>query len=286
MEPQLYIGGQAVIEGVMMRGGDRVAVAVRKPDGSIRVDRDKSQSWTKTYKWLGLPLLRGTVVLIESMFVGYKALNKSANLTDEDEEEMTAWQIVGTLLFSLGLGVALFILLPLYAAEWLTFGASGAYFAGVEGVLRVGIFVLYVWLISRLNDIRRVFQYHGAEHKTINCYEAGEELTVENVRRHSVIHKRCGTSFLLFVMMIGILLFSFFSAETMSHLERALYRLLLLPVVAGLAYELIRFSGNTSSRWLGLVIWPGLLLQRLTTREPEDEMVEVAIESVKAVTAA
>ncbi|HEU4965701.1 MAG TPA: DUF1385 domain-containing protein [Bacilli bacterium] len=284
MEPQLYIGGQAVIEGVMMRGGDKVAVAVRKPDGSIQVDANKSRPWTQKYPWLGLPLVRGTAVLLESMVVGYKALNKSASVSDAEEEEpIGKWQAIGTLLFSLLLGVGLFVLLPLYATEWLTAGGSGPWFALIEGVLRLSLFVLYVWLISRMEDIQRVFKYHGAEHKTINCYEAGEALTVDNVRRHTVIHKRCGTSFLLFVMVIGIVLFSFFSADTMSHLERALYRLLLLPVVAGLSYELIRFSGNSTRKWLGLVIWPGLLMQRLTTREPEDEMLEVAIESVRAV---
>jgi uncharacterized protein YqhQ len=284
MEPQLYIGGQAVIEGVMMRGGDKVAVAVRKPDETIHVESEVKVPWTRRSKLLALPLVRGTVVLIESTFIGYQALNKSANLSlDEEEEEMTTWQTLLTLLFSLTAGVALFILLPLYATKWITGDARGVEFAAIEGVMRLGIFVLYIWLISRMKDIQRVFQYHGAEHKTINCFESGDELTVENVRRHTMIHKRCGTSFLLFVMVIGIVLFSFFSSEGMSHLQMMGYRLLLMPVVAGLSYELIRWSGSTTNRCVTWLVSPGMLMQRLTTREPDDTMIEVAIESVKAV---
>lgn len=284
MEPQLYIGGQAVIEGVMMRGGDKVAIAVRKPDHSIHVEHEVRRSWTQRFKFLALPLVRGSAVLFESTFIGYQALNKSANLSlDEEGEELSNWQMALTLILSLGFGVALFILAPLYIAKWITDGATGTLFAAIEGVLRLAIFVLYMWLISRMKDIQRVFQYHGAEHKTINCYEAGDELTVENVRRHTMIHKRCGTSFLLFVMVISIILFSFFSKEGMSHLEMMAYRILLMPVVAGLSYELIRWSGNSTNRFVTWLVSPGMLMQRLTTREPDDTMIEVAIASVQAV---
>ncbi|MBL0385414.1 DUF1385 domain-containing protein [Tumebacillus sp. ITR2] len=284
MEPQLYIGGQAVIEGVMMRGGDKVAVAVRKPDNSIHVESEVRLAWTQRFKFLALPLVRGTAVLFESTFIGYQALNKSANLSiDEEGEELSNWQMVLTMIFSLGFGVALFILAPLYIAKWITDGATGTAFAAIEGVLRLLIFVAYMWLISRMKDIQRVFQYHGAEHKTINCFEAGEELTVENVRRHTLIHKRCGTSFLLFVMVISIILFSFFSKEGMSHWEMMAYRIGLMPVVAGLSYELIRWSGNSTNRCVTWLVSPGMLMQRLTTREPDDSMIEVAIASVQGV---
>ncbi|KEO83366.1 DUF1385 domain-containing protein [Tumebacillus flagellatus] len=284
MEPQLYIGGQAVMEGVMMRGGDKVAVAVRKPDNSIHVESEVRIPWTQRFKFLALPLVRGTAVLFESTFIGYQALNKSANLSiDEEGEELSNWQMVLTMIFSLGFGVALFILAPLYIAKWITSGATGTAFAAIEGVMRLVIFVAYMWLISRMKDIQRVFQYHGAEHKTINCFEAGEELTVENVRRHTMIHKRCGTSFLLFVMVISIILFSFFSKQGMSHWEMMIYRIVLMPVVAGLSYELIRWSGNSTNRCVAWLVSPGMLMQRLTTREPDDSMLEVAIASVQAV---
>lgn len=284
MEPQLYIGGQAVIEGVMMRGGNKVALAVRKPDQSIHVESETSTPWTLRSKLLALPIVRGTAVLLESTFIGYKTLNKSASLAvDEEGEELSNWQMTGTLLISLIFGIGLFVLLPLYASKWLTHDGSGPLFAAIEGVMRLAIFVLYMWVVSRSKDIQRVFQYHGAEHKTINCYESGEELTVANVRNHTLIHKRCGTSFLLFVMVISIVVFSFFSSHNMSHLQMMLYRIVLMPVVAGLSYELIRFSGNSTNRVLGWLVAPGQLMQRLTTREPDDAMIEVAIESVKAV---
>jgi uncharacterized protein YqhQ len=283
MEPQSYIGGQAVIEGVMMRNGNRVAVAVRKSDRTIHVDTEERVPWTNR-ALLHLPILRGSAILFESLVTGIRALNQSSAVSaDEEEEQLTGWQLAGTLLFSLAFAAGLFLLLPLYAAEWLTGHADGALFAVMEGVIRLGLFLAYILLIARLDDIQRVFQYHGAEHKTINCYEAGEELSVANVRRHTMMHKRCGTSFLLFVMVISIVAFSFLSGPGMAQWERLLYRLLLMPVVAGLSYELIRFSGGTDSRWVTWLVSPGMLLQRLTTREPDDEMIEVAIASVQAV---
>jgi uncharacterized protein YqhQ len=283
MEPQSYLGGQALFEGVMMRGGDKVAIAVRKPDRSIHVEVETRSPLTRRYPFLGLPVIRGTVVLFDSLITGYRALNRSANLSAEGEDgELTPREVFLSLLVSIALGVALFILLPLYGAKWLT-GAVGAWFAAVEGCLRLSIFFLYIRLISQMRDVQRVFGYHGAEHKTINCYEAKEELTVENVRRHSLIHKRCGTSFLLFVMLISIVLFSFVSGSGLGRLEMILSRLALLPVVAGLAYELIRFSGSTTNRFVTWLAGPGLWMQKLTTREPDDGMIEVAIASVKAV---
>lgn len=282
MESQ-YMGGQALIEGVMMRCGDTVALAVRKPDRSIHVETSTRIPWRDRFPLFSLPVIRGKVVLIESAILGYEMLNRSANLSGDEEEEMSTWQMAGTLLFSLGLALALFVLLPVYLAEWLTGGERGSLFAGIEGVLRLGLFLLYIWLISRVRDIQRVFQYHGAEHKAINCYEAGMTLTVEHVRRQSLVHKRCGTSFLLFVMLISILVFSFFSAESLSHLELIGWRLVLMPIIAGLSYELIRWAGSSDNRVLTWVVSPGLLLQKMTTAEPDDAMIEVAIASVEAV---
>lgn len=285
MEPQLYIGGQALLEGVLMRGGNKVAIAVRKSDHTIHVEEEMRSPLTRRSRFLALPVVRGTAVLYDSLLIGYRALNKSAALSgaEDDDEELSGWEVTLSLLVSVLLAVGLFLFLPLYGAQWLTGDGSGALFAAVEGGLRLGVFFLYVWLISRMDDIRRVFQYHGAEHKTINCYEAGEELTVENVRRHTMIHKRCGTSFLLFVMLISIVLFSFLSGTRLSMWEMAMFRLLMLPVVAGLSYELIRYSGSTTNKYVTWLVSPGLLMQKLTTREPHDDMIEVAILSVKCV---
>ncbi|GAX90189.1 DUF1385 domain-containing protein [Effusibacillus lacus] len=281
MEPR-YIGGQAVMEGVMMRNGNRVSIAVRKPDGQIEIETEERVSLSQTYPVLGLPLVRGAVVLVESTVLGMQALTRSANMsTGEDEEELTGWQLTLTLLASFVLAVFLFVLAPVYAAKWLS--DSGVSFAAAEGAVRLAVFVGYIGLISRMKEIRRVFEYHGAEHKTINCYEAGDPLTVDNVRRHTLLHKRCGTSFLLFVVLISIFLFSFFSGEQLSMSAKVGIRIALLPVIAGLAYELIRWSARQSSQWSLWFIAPGLMMQKLTTREPDDSQIEVAIASVLAV---
>jgi uncharacterized protein YqhQ len=277
-----YIGGQAIIEGVMMRAGNRVAIAVRKPDQQIHIETEERVSYIRKYPFLGIPFIRGSVVLLESMILGMQALTKSTNLSvDEKEEELTPWQLTITMGFSVLLAVLLFVMIPVYAAKWLT--ESSVAFALVEGVIRLLIFAGYIWAISLMKDIQRVFEYHGAEHKTINCYESGDELTVENVRKHSLIHKRCGTSFLLFVMIISIFLFAFFSGDNLSSLVKISARVALFPVVAGLSYELIRWSAGQTSRWSTLLVSPGLLMQRMTTREPDDSQIEVAIASTLAV---
>lgn len=283
MEPR-YIGGQAVIEGVMMRAGNRVAVAVRKPNREIHVETEERRSLVQKYPVLGLPLIRGSVVLFESAVVGMQALARSTNLSaGEAEEELTSWQLAATLSLSVLLAILLFILAPVYGAKWLT--DNSVAFALTEGALRLAIFLGYIGLISRMKDIQRVFEYHGAEHKTINCYEAGEELTVENVRRHTLIHKRCGTSFLLFVVLISIFVFSFFSGDQLSLLAKIVARIALLPVIAGLSYELIRWSAGQTSRLAAVLASPGLAMQKMTTREPDDSQIEVAIASTLAVLA-
>ncbi|WP_282198912.1 DUF1385 domain-containing protein [Collibacillus ludicampi] len=282
MEPQMYIGGQAVIEGVMMRRGDKVAVAVRKPNRDIHVDMETRESLADKYPLLRWPILRGCAVLYESMVVGMQALTKSSHLAfDEGEEAMSPWQLAVTIFSSLVFGIGFFILLPVFIAKWVT--TSGVGFALVEGGLRLAFFIGYIGAISFIKDIRRTFEYHGAEHKTINCFEAGEELIVENVRKHTLIHRRCGTSFLLFVFLFSIVLFSFFSGQTLPLLYKVLARILLLPVVAGLSYELIRLSASTTNPLLLALVTPGFWMQRMTTREPDDEQIEVAIASVKAI---
>jgi uncharacterized protein YqhQ len=282
MEPTL--GGQAVIEGVMMRGNGRVAVAVRRPDGTIHVEAHPVRPWAQRYPWLRLPLLRGTAVLAESLVAGYEALHSSSHVSaGEAEDVMSRGEVIGTLLVSLGLTLLLFVFLPLWAAGWLLGETQGPWLAAVEGGIRLFVFCLYLVLIARMQEIRRVFMYHGAEHKAINCYEAGEELTVAHVRRHSLIHKRCGTSFLLFVMLASLVVFALVSVEGQEMWQMILYRLLLLPVVAGLSYEWIRWTAASDHPVLQGLAAPGLWMQRLTTIEPDDGMIEVAIASVRAV---
>jgi len=282
MKRDRVLGGQAVLEGVMMRGGNRVAVAVRRPDSSIHVEVSRRSSWSDRYPVLRCPLLRGAVVLCESLIVGMEALQESANEA-EDEEKTTRREVMGSLLLSLTLAAGLFVLTPLLLAMWWLDGAQGALFALVEGSVRLGLFLLYIALLAKMKDIRRVFQYHGAEHKAINCYEAGDPLTVEGVRRHSLLHKRCGTAFLLYVMLFATLLFAWVSPDKMAWWQLACVRFLLMPAAIGLAYEAVYWSGRFDHKLVDVLAAPGLLLQRMTTREPDDEMIEVAIASVEAV---
>ncbi len=299
------IGGQAVIEGVMMRGPKESAIAVRKPDGEIIVEKKPINSFVAKYKINKIPFVRGVFSFVESLIEGTKALMFSAEFFDieEDEdkkkkEEMTEEElkkfeakekktlnvaiyasVVVALIFSIGV----FMLLPAAIIEGVRhfIELNQVVVSLFEGVLRILIFLLYVILVSRMEDIKRVFQYHGAEHKTIFCYEAGEELTVENVRNQKRLHPRCGTSFLILVMIVSIILFSFISAE--NAIVRVLIRLLLLPVVAGISYELIKFAGRHTGTVVRIMSAPGMWLQKITTNEPDDSQIEVAIESLKAV---
>ncbi len=293
------IGGQAVIEGVMMRGPKKIAIAVRTPSGEIEIDKKPVQSLTKRYKILKIPVLRGIIAFFESMIVGVKSLMFSAKFFDlEAEEEIPSKferlldKIFGdkiqealiyfSVIIAVAFGVGLFIMLPAVLAGFVNrFIAHGILATIIEGILRISIFVLYIVLISRMKDIQRVFEYHGAEHKSIFCYESGEELTVENVKKYARLHPRCGTSFLLIVMVVSIILFSFISWDNIW--TRLGLRLLLLPLVAGLSYEVIKFSGRSRSVFAKIISIPGMYLQRLTTREPDDNQIEVAIEALKHV---
>ena len=281
-EKKITIGGQAVIEGVMMRGPELTATAVRTPEGKIELSSRPVNSISDRYPILKKPLLRGCVSLIESLVIGIRSLGYSAQMAGEEEEQLSDRELAGTIAFAFVLAAVLFIAIPTGAAKLFHSITEDPVFLNLmEGLLRLFIFIAYIVGISRMKDIQRVFQYHGAEHKTIACFEAGEALTVENAMKHTRFHKRCGTSFLLIVMLVSIFVFAFLGWP--SLIERIVSRIILLPVVAGISYEIIRFSANSDNCLLGWAVKPGLWLQRLTTREPEPDMLEVAIESAKAV---
>ena len=284
------IGGQAVLEGVMMRGPGHWALAVRKPDGEIaEVKRPIKSLMARHWVWR-LPVIRGVIALGESLAIGFRALAISANYAaqEEDEDGEVSTELTrGQLLFAFGIAIGFALLLfkvtPALLTSWLPIDDTGA-FVLVEGLIKVAIFVAYLVLISFLPDLRRVFQYHAAEHKVINAYEAGDELVPERVQRFSLIHPRCGTAFLLWVMVIAIFVFAFFGQPVWYWLIAS--RILLLPLIAGLAYELIRFAGKHSdNRVLMTLLAPGLWLQRLTTRQPSLDQIEVSIRALKEVLA-
>ena len=277
------VGGQAVIEGVMMRGQDKIAVAVRKPDGDIALDVNPVSSIRDRYPILKKPLLRGVIALFESLHDGMKALTYSAQVSGDEEEELSDKEMVMTIATSVALAVGLFIVIPTWSMRFLhTLTADPMLLNLAEGLLRMAIFLGYISCISMMDDIQRVFQYHGAEHKTIYTYEAGLPLTVENVRPFGRLHPRCGTNFLMIVMLISMFVFTFLGWPNL--VMRILSRVVLMPVIAGVSYEIIRFAGaHNDNCVVHAAIMPGLLLQKLTTREPDDSMLEVAIASLKAV---
>lgn len=290
------VGGQAVIEGVMMRGSKGLATAVRTPSGKIEVDMKSVKPLTKRYKFLNIPFIRGIFILIDSLIVGIKTLNYSASFFEEDEEEskFELWLkkklgdkgandliVTGTMMFSLLSSVGLFVGIPtVLASIFKSFGLHPIALNLIESVIRVGILILYMYLVSKLDDIYRVFQYHGAEHKTIFCYENEEKLTVENVKRYSRFHPRCGTNFLFLTMFVSIIVFSLTGWG--GIIQRIVLRVLLMPFVAGITYELIKWLGKTDSKLGKIIAYPGLKLQELTTKEPDDSQIEVAIASLLA----
>ncbi len=286
---KINIGGQAVLEGVMMRAPRAMAIAVRRPSGEIVVRREATPPLSERYPIVRLPIIRGAVALFTSLIMGMRALNFSANEAIEEEdgekqkEELTSWALAGTMAVAFGFGIALFFFLPLYLTRLLVpvIGDNNIIFNLVDGVIRVIVFLLYIWSISRMKDIQRVFQYHGAEHKTIFAFEAGAELSLENVKPFSRLHPRCGTSFLLIVMLVSIVVFSMIP-KAWPFAAKAFSRIVLLPLIAGISYEFLKWSAkNDQHPLVRLVITPGLALQRMTTREPDDDQIEVAIRSVK-----
>ncbi|NMB11306.1 MAG: DUF1385 domain-containing protein [Firmicutes bacterium] len=283
MSQRFSYGGQAVIEGVMMRGRHSLAIAVRRNDGVV-LHEENLTPWAQRYPILGWPLIRGSVALIEAMVMGVRSLSFSASqFAEEEEAELTTKEMVLTIGFAFLLTVGLFIALPAYVVRLVQAGIkSNIVLNIVEGLIKIGFFLLYVIGISFMQDIRRVFEYHGAEHKTINCYEAGEPLNVENVAKYTTVHRRCGTNFMLIVFFTSIFVFSFFGRP--PFVERVLLHLALLPLVAGLSYELIRLAGRPNPPfWVEALAAPGLLLQKLTTRDPDAHQIEVAIEALETV---
>lgn len=293
------VGGQAVLEGVMMRSPKALAIAVRKPNGEVATKEAPWRSITARHPWLAWPFFRGIVVLIESMVNGIDALTFSANqaLDEEEEEQLGTLALIGTIAVALGLGIVLFVVIPHYLSVVLgrlgpvAFGVDSLAFHAVDGVIKLAMFLAYIWLIGFIKDIGRVFEYHGAEHKSIFAYEAGLELTVENTRDFTTLHPRCGTAFIIVVLLISILLFAVvfpFITPTVQdsgwwiHLFFVGVKILLLFPIAGAAYELNRYASKHMDRpLLRMAIAPGLWVQKLTTREPSDDQIEIALIALK-----
>jgi uncharacterized protein YqhQ len=272
----MNVGGQAVIEGVMMRNREKFAIAVRKPDGSIEVKREKAREFPKFFSW---PFVRGALGLWFTLYDGVRALIWSGNQQLEEEEEIKSHEAVLTMIFSFAIALIVFVGVPFFFTKWL--GLTGPLFDIVDGLFRVGFFLGYIILISKMSDVKTLFAYHGAEHKSIACFEAGEELNVTNVRKYSRFHPRCGTSFLVFVGGISILVFMLIPGGTVAKLVG---RVVLIPVVAALGFEAIKLSYKFDKNWfVKMVILPGLWTQRITTQEPSDKQLEVGIASLKAV---
>ena len=291
------IGGQAVLEGVMMKNKEKYAVAVRKPDGEIEVEVETYQGLAHGSKFKELPFIRGIFNFLDSLILGTRALNYSASFYEEEEGKETKFDkamdkmsggngeklLSGIVtVISIMLAVGIFIVLPYFISSLFeSFIRNRSLMAIIEGVIRIALFLLYVWGISAMKDIRRLYQYHGAEHKCINCIEKGRPLTVHNVMRSSRLHKRCGTSFIFFVMLVSIVLFFFIQVDNV--VEKVVLRILLMPVVAGISYEIIRLAGRTDNLFIKILSAPGMWIQRMTTKEPDESMAEVAIASVEAV---
>lgn len=291
------VGGQAVLEGVMMKNKEQYAVAVRKPDGEIDVEVDIYQGVIHGSKLKEIPFIRGIFNFLDSMILGMKTLNHSVAFYEDEEAKETATDrvfhkvfkdkaesiMLGIVtLFSIALAVAIFMVLPYYIASLFEeYIRNASVMAIIEGLVRILIFVIYIVAITMMKDIKRLYQYHGAEHKCINCIEKGRPLTVHNAMRSSRLHKRCGTSFMFFVIFVSIIVFFFIRVD--SPLLRVLLRILLIPVIAGISYELIRLAGRSDNIIVRILSFPGMLLQRLTTKEPDEAMIEVAIASVEAI---
>jgi uncharacterized protein YqhQ len=279
IDPAQSVGGQAVLEGVMMRAPTAWAVAVRRPDGEIEAQRHELPKLSSRSKWAKVPLVRGMLVLGESLTLGFRALSWSAQKSvGEDEEELSRMEIAGSLGIAMVLFVGLFIVLPAAVAN-VVVGESDTAFVVLEAVIRLVLFVAYIWLLGRSKEIRRVFQYHGAEHMSIHAYENGQPLSVASVKRYRPEHPRCGTSFLLIVILLAIVVFTLVGRPSWPWLVGS--RILGIPLIAGLSYELLRWSGtNSSERVAAILAAPGMWLQRLTTGVPEEPMIEVAVTSL------
>ncbi len=279
MKKNKYVGGQAVIEGVMIKSPKYTATAVRKPNGKIVYKRERSKSLTKKYVLLRLPVVRGFIYLFEMLIVGTRMLTWSADQQEDDGEELKGWQLALTVLISIGVTIAVFVVLPYYLTR-VFIKEPTVSFNILDGVFRVLIFLLYVWVIGLFKDIHRVYQYHGAEHMAVHCYESGKALTVKNVRKHHKEHPRCGTSLIMFVIIISIISFSLIKYEQWYY--NLPLRIIVVPIIAGISYELLKFSARfKSSKALGWLVAPGIWVQRITTKRPSNKQIEVAIAALK-----
>jgi len=280
------VGGQAVIEGVMMRSGNVYSIAVRNPEQEIILKKETIKKLPKYLKW---PVMRGVVALVQSLSIGIRALLYSAEVSGHEEETPSTLSLYFTVIAAFAIGIGLFLLLPLYSTKWLgivfqSINESSLVFNLVDGVIRVAVFLIYILAITTSKDIKRVFQYHGAEHKVVHAFEAGEELTPENADKYSTLHPRCGTSFLLIVMMISILVFSIIPKDW-PFLDKFLSRVILMPFIAGLSYEFIKLSSKKMNNpFIRMMAMPGIWLQKLTTGTPSHDQIEVAIMALKEVT--
>jgi len=287
-EDRIRVGGQAVIEGVMMRSPNSMAIAVRKPNGKIVVKRERLDFFSEKRFFSKLPLIRGVMNLLSALILGMKALNFSANQSLEEEQEVSSWIMGLTFTFALCFGIFLFFLIPLFLTKWLRFAipmvdTSGVLFNLVDGVIRLMIFLAYLWALSFFKEIRRIFEYHGAEHKSIFAFESGEVLMADRVKGFSYLHPRCGTSFLLVVMVVSILVFALIPHH-LSFGYKVASRVVFIPLIAGLAYEIIRFADQKRERKsMQYFIKPGLWLQRMTAREPSEDQIEVALRALHEV---
>ncbi len=287
-EDRIRVGGQAVIEGVMMRSPNSMAVAVRRPNGEIVVKRERLDFFSEKKFFSKVPLIRGVINLLSALVLGMKALNFSANQSLEEEQEVSSWTMGLTFTFALCFGIFLFFLIPLFLTKWLRFfiptvSTSGILFNLVDGIIRLMIFLAYLWAISFFKEIRRIFEYHGAEHKSIFAFESGEALMADRVKGFSYLHPRCGTSFLLMVMVVSILVFALIPHH-LSFGYKVASRVVFIPLIAGLAYEIIRFADQKrESKGMQYFIKPGLWLQRMTTREPSEDQIEVALRALHEV---
>ncbi|MDO8642706.1 MAG: DUF1385 domain-containing protein [Candidatus Woesearchaeota archaeon] len=291
-QPELITaGGQAVIEGVLIRSSNKMAIAVRAPNKKIILKIERVVPYTKRHRLLGLPVVRGVATMAEMLITGVRALHHSANIALGEEEELTVWNMALSLVFSFGLVILLFKVVPLLIAQLMTtlfVAVKNNYllFNLIDGGMRIIIFMVYLYSISFMADVKRLFMYHGAEHKAVHCYEHFKgnlkKLTVANVQKHPPEHPRCGTSFIIIVLIISVLMYSFIP-KTVSFAAKLGLRLLLLPLVAGLSYEILKFSAkHLDHPLMRIVTWPGLLMQKITTKEPTNDMVEVAIKALKA----
>lgn len=283
-KPEDIAGGQAILEGVMMRHGNKIAAAVRRPDKEIVFQEREYIPLTKRYKVLGWPLVRGTISLFEMMILGIKCLMFSAEVAlSEEEQKPQGWELYVSLVISFSVAIFFFVVVPaFFFTKIKTFIDSLILLNILEGCVRLGLFLSFLTATLLMSDMRRVYMYHGAEHKTVFAWEDGQDLTVENVKNYSTRHPRCGTSFILFVMIVSILVFSLLGRPDFLH--RVIYKILLMPVIAGISYEAIRFTGKYSRfKLVQILSWPGLALQKITTREPDDDQIEVAIAAMKKV---